>query len=412
MPTVLARRLLLSTAGPASVAAANFFVSVLLLQAVPAADFGLYAFAQVLVTSIGYGVSNATLGSPLMIALNRDETVAERTGESFAFVNALLSGAGALVLFLVLSALGLTPGTAAVFAASALLLWIRWFGRAFGYARHSPVRVMGSDIAYGAFLLVGTSAAWIAGDLDLEVAAIIQLAAAFMGLIAIGGEILGVAVLGVPSGLTAPFRKGFKRHGRHALVGLVSSEATANAHVYIVTFLLGPAAFAPLAAAALFFRPISVILHSLTQLERPALASMLKEGNRRSAWHTVSIIRATALATWAMTTLSTWVIVQWFLNSLVNEPQHAGAIVSAATLWGLIFAVQCLRGPEFALAQADGLFRPLSKTTVRAALITLPLVTLLTYTHGAVASLWGVLVGELVATTGTIILVRRAVVVA
>ncbi|KAK0339369.1 hypothetical protein LTR94_034809, partial [Friedmanniomyces endolithicus] len=47
----------------------------------------------------------------------------------------------------------------------------------------------------------------------------------------------------------------WRDHARWALFGVATTEATANAHAYCVTALMGPDAFAPIAAGALAIRP-------------------------------------------------------------------------------------------------------------------------------------------------------------
>ncbi len=130
------QKFVLSAAGPASMAAASFVASVLLLHAAPGAEFGLYAFVQVLITGIGYSISVAVMGSPLMVALNRSDRAPEGVAESFAFVNSVVSLTGAALLLGGLAVLGVPTPVVIAFAISAFLSWIRWFGRALGYSRH------------------------------------------------------------------------------------------------------------------------------------------------------------------------------------------------------------------------------------------------------------------------------------
>jgi O-antigen/teichoic acid export membrane protein len=403
------QRFALSTAGPASVAAANLLVSILLLAQVPAAEFGLYAFVQVLITSVGFGVSNAIFGSPLMIALNRTGQPAERAIESFARANLIVSTAGATLLALGLLALGAPASTSIAFAVSALQMWIRWFGRSLAYARHQPMAVVASDMSYSIVLLVGMALAWWNGLLKLESVAVVQSIAAVVGLIALGAQTFSLNALKLIDAPTAPFVQGFRQHGRHALLGVLSTEATANAHAYIVTLMLGPAAFAPLAAAALFFRPVPLVLQSMNQFERPMLATMLRDGDHRRAWETVSLIRLSALSAWAASALLAFVVVTWFLADLLHHQQDPSAVTVSAIIWALIFGVQCLRAPESTLVQADGQFRPLSMATVHSGLVTVPVVAVLALTHGAVWSLFGVLIGEIVAALSIIRLARTRV---
>src|SRR5690606_21908036 len=71
----------------------------------------------------------------------------------------------------------------------------------------------------------------------------------------------------------------WRLQSKWALVGVASTEATANSHAWLVTFTAGPASFAPIAAAALLFRPVGLCAMALTQLERPLLAKHTSKGD-------------------------------------------------------------------------------------------------------------------------------------
>ena len=66
---------------------------------------------------------------------------------------------------------------------------------------------------------------------------------------------------------------------RWAVIGVVLTEFTANAHAYIVTFVAGPKAFALLAVGALVMRPASLVLSSLPDIERPRMAQKIGAGD-------------------------------------------------------------------------------------------------------------------------------------
>ena len=48
-----------------------------------------------------------------------------------------------------------------------------------------------------------------------------------------------------------------------ALLGVVTTELSANAHAYLVTLFNGPKSFALIAAGSLFMRPVSLCLTAL-----------------------------------------------------------------------------------------------------------------------------------------------------
>ena len=136
------KRILTAVGGTGSVAAANLMIALLLLNSVSAEHFGVFAFAQVVI-SLGYAISNATLGSPLTVALNREEASHShrQLNESYFRASALLSLAGTAIVFAVVLAFEETASVAALFALAACVQWIRWFGRAHAHASHDHGRV-------------------------------------------------------------------------------------------------------------------------------------------------------------------------------------------------------------------------------------------------------------------------------
>ena len=52
-------------------------------------------------------------------------------------------------------------------------------------------------------------------------------------------------------------------------------EVTTNIHQYLIVLLQGAAALAPVAAAGLFLRPMTLVQTSLAQIERPRLAAVV-----------------------------------------------------------------------------------------------------------------------------------------
>lgn len=193
------------------------------------------------------------------------------------------------------------------------------------------------------------------------------------------------------------------------MVGVVSTEATANAHSYVVTALLGPAAFAPIAAATLLFRPIPLVILSLTQLERPRISQLLRDRRVEAAWRALQPFRWVAFAVWTGNVVLALVVVGFFLELVVRGDYDPQTITVATLFWCLIMGLRCLRGPESALVQANGDFGPLSKVTVVSCLVTLPAVLLLVHLWGAVWSLAGIAGGEVVAALLTTRLARKLV---
>lgn len=390
------RRLALATAGPIGLAAANFALSLILLNYGSPAQFGLFAFIQIII-GFGYGISNALFGSPLMVALNQATEPEPNIAESFFRASFFVSAIASVCVCAIVMASGEPIGTAAVFGLSSWLLWVRWFGRSYANAIHQPGRAAISDATFSIFILAGAVYLVVIDAVSLLNFAVIQAFGSMVATLMFGSRLLQLQAAGALAGPLSPFLSRFRSQGRHALLGVISTEATANAHAYIIALLLGPAAFAPVAAAALIYRPVPLVILSLTQLERPVIARLLSAGNTQSAWSTIRFLRVAVMSVWAGNLLLAWLVVTFALDKIVTGNHDPMTIMIAALFWGGIMGLRCLRSPESALIQANGDFRPLSHVTVISSLITLPTVAALVYTVGAVWSLGGVAVGEIVA---------------
>lgn len=400
------KRILTAVSGTGSMAAANLMIALLLLNSVSAAQFGVFAFAQIVI-SLGYAISNATLGSPLTVAINREEVQHRhrQLNESYFRANALLSLAGSAIVFAVVLAFNETASVAALFALAACVQWIRWFGRAHAHASHDHGRVVLSDATYSVVLVSGAAWIFLFGQPTIGLIAAIQSLAALAGLVLLGRPFLSGQMGGLFSGRITPFLSGFRNHGRHALVGVSTTELTSNAHAYVVTLMLGPAAFSPLAAALLLYRPTPLVLQTMTQVERPRLGHLMREENRSEAARSITRFRWIASGVWLINIAVALVVSLFFLDKIVGETHSPQLIAQAAMFWAIITGLACVRAPASALLQANGDFRALSHATIISSLVTLPTVILLTYALGAVWSLMGVVVGEVVA---AVLLTRMA----
>jgi O-antigen/teichoic acid export membrane protein len=404
----LAQRFLMAISGSAGVALSSFVVAALLLKTIPPAQFGIYSFIQVII-ALGYGISNALFGSPLLVALNRTDYPLAGTAESYFKANFWISLVASFPIWAIVIYLGGSQTISLSFALSAMLMWTRWFGRSYANAIHEPLRAAVSDACYTVIVLVGATLLFGTDILTLKTVPLLQACGAGLSILSLGRKSLVVQFVGIWRGTLTAFRAGFRDQGRHALVGVITTEGTANAHSYMITLLLGPAAFAPLAASLLLFRPVPLVLLSLTQLERPRISRLLRDKQNRAAWHAIRAFRIAALGFWGANILIAYVVVIFFLEIVIRADYNPRIIIQATLFWCVIMGLRCLRGPESALVQANGNFRGLARVTMVSCLVSLPVVFGMVYFIGAVWSLGGVLMGEIVALILIAKLARRAI---
>ena len=340
---------------------ANFALAFALQGAVPKAAFGSYAFALVLV-QFGLSVSNALFAAPLAVVWT-PEARASLIGSFFRATLGLVA-LGAGLLGLGLAAMGLPPGETLLFMALAALLWLRWFFRAVALAEQDFTRPARADLIYGAGVLATGAALFSLSAIRVEGA----LCAMLAGTLA---SMAGLARGKIRWGAAAPFRAAFRTHGGWALVGVITTELTANLHAYVLALWFGPAAFAPVALVSLFFRPLPILMQSLTQIERPVLARCYREGAMADLARGVRGITGVMVVAVIANTALIAALLIW------HGPAFGNGQYADMNLWPILLllaAAQMVRGlrtgPSTA-AQGGGLFRPLAFATIWAAPVTL-----------------------------------------
>lgn len=388
-----------SAAGPFAVAGSTFLVTLLLLNALPAAEFGVFAFLLV-VTNLGSSLSNALVGAPLAVLASG----ADRTGRE-----AVLTVGSGLALVVGLAAAGcallLGAGEAAVpaglFGAAATFRWNR---RGVAFSDLRPELVLRSDLAYAFGLLAPALVALlVAPDLGP-----VMWGFAFAALI---GWAVSASPLGARTGLTLTgYAAVWREKSRWTLLGVVTTDATANAHAYLVTGIAGPAAFALMAAAMLPFRPVGVMSAALVQYERPRLARAIAAGNLELARAKAGGLRLALLSTWFAGSLLAllFLLPQTGLSGLIFPPEYDPVgLALASLLWCSVWLLRALREAPSALLQGAGAFRPLALASCASALVSVLGVLGLLLLSGPLASMFGLIAGELVFLLGTLRLASR-----
>lgn len=284
---------------------------------------------------------------------------------------------------------------------------LRWFGRNVGYALRTPLRVAISDVVYAGVVVSGLGALYAAHRLDGPNGSIVLVVAAFGGVAALGGNFLRPFLEPSKDNLFQAFGGIWRDLARWSVLGVVLTELTANAHVYLVTFAFGPASFALLAVGSLLMRPVLLVLSALPDLERPEMARRIVVGDRDGALQSVKEFRTAAGAVWLATFLLAGAVLMWFPHLVVKHGYEGGQVLVVLLFWGAITAVRVARTPESVLLQAAGAFRSLAAVSCWSSVTSLVATFLLMLSFGPVASLGGVLIGDLVMTALTFSLSRR-----
>ena len=393
--------------GTIASAGAQFLLSLQLLHAVDPAQFGSFAFLLVC-SQLGLGIAVALLCAPYPTLLQRYAGDTSPVMASFFAVNLLLALACALLLGCFAFAL-LSGGLEAVlFAGFAGLAVLRWFGRAHAYGRQQQNRVVFSDLSYGLALLGGIVLIQVLGGASLLAACWALLASAAIGLLALGSDFLRLQFGRVSLQALPAYRQVWEAHSRWSLLGVITTEGTANAHAYIVTLVAGASGFAPLAASALLIRPIALAMNALSDLERSQLARLLATGGARSAvLHALRFFRHALLLVWGACLALALGILLWQPRVLFPPDYGLPVLWTGAMLWFGIALLRSLRMPSSVLLQAAGEFRALALASVASCAISIGTVALLVARGELVTSLLGIALGEAVFALGIWVHAKR-----
>lgn len=387
-------RYALAMVGPIGSAGAQFLLSLVLLRVMDQATFGRFAFLLV-ASQLSWGVWGALLCAPLPILLaGADAAGRARLARALMTVNLLGAGLASVVFVILALAVGEGIAGAALFGCYAAVSLLRWFARAFAYATGAPLRTTASDITYGLVLLAGVALIFARGSGTLALASCALLAGAVAGLLPFGRQYLAEQFARPSLGATRGYGAIWRDHSGWSLLGVVTTEATGNAQAYLVTLLLGPAAFAPVAASALMIRPINVAMNAITDLERAQMARQIAGGRIDGALGAAALFRWVLVATWLATALAILLLLR-FAPRVIFPPRYDLHFLEAGTaLWMAVTVVRLLRMPESVLLQAAGAFRPLALASVWSSGVSVAAVLVLLLAGGPLWSIVGVLLGE------------------
>jgi hypothetical protein len=381
--------------GPMASAAVQFLLSLTLLARLPVAEFGRLSFVFV-VSQFSVGVWSALFTSPLLVlsahVANDATAQAARRELSGLAAAARLALVPAAAGFVGLAwAVGLETVPALLFGVYATLVLQRQFARVSATARGQYSRAMTSDLAYSALLLAGvvTLAALPAAG---ELAALAILA------LAVFGAFVPFLRATRPSASGWSTARGYapvwRRDARWSLLGVVSTEATVNSHSYIVTALLGPTAYAPIAATVLFIRPVTVAVNALVEFERARAAHRIARREFAAIAQARLHLRLLLLAVWIATGVLAGLVIAFAPAQYMVGKFGLATVMTGTILWLGVALARLLHAPEGVILLAAGRFRQLAWisgwTAAVSLLAVLGLVQVLTPVH----SIAGIVLGE------------------
>lgn len=397
LPRILPRllkRYLVPVSGPVSVAASQFLLTLLILRSSAPEQFGQFSLLLV-ATQLAIALGGALFCAPLA-SLMASEIKHERLASSLQFSNLLFSSAIGLgsALFALLMNLSF-PALLGV-GGYAMAAQLRSFGRAQAYAEQAAARSAASDLTYAISLLPFGFLAQQSTRWGLESAFLGMLCATCLAMVSLPKQLFSVPRDPIANLLRVYHFEVWRPHARWSALGVLTTELTANCHVYIVSLASGPASFAPLAASAIFIRPLTVLSNALTEFERAQIADAVRIGDRMRVRNAMYLFRCILWVAWLVTCAGTLSVLYSHPAALFRPGYDLGLISFASALWLIVAAIRNMRMAEGTLLQACGRFDALANASVKACGVSVLAVTFALLIWEPVTSISGLALGEAV----------------
>jgi hypothetical protein len=380
-----------SAAGPVAVSGAHFLASLIFLRSLPTREFGLFSFVMVVVS---FGMSlNASL---ITVPLTRHIVTGAGDTRPVCFqMNWLVCILFAATLFAALLFSGASLRDAGLLALFAGVFTFRWFARCLAFVDGRMAAAIQSDLSYSLLLVGGLAVMALTHQVSFSHGSEMLLLAALAALLPFG---LGffrtqfTAMAGDPRRYWPIFRD----LSRWSLLGVALTEVTVNAHAYLVTFISGASSFALLALGMLLMRPASLMQSALPDLERPAMSRAIAANDMAGLTRVQRHFTWGLVAIWLINVLICAGLLAFFPLLILKKGYALNDVIWVALLSSLIMAIRAWRTPLAVLLQAAGQFKELAGIGTMSGALSVVATLALLLTLGPIASLGGILLGELV----------------
>jgi hypothetical protein len=380
----------LSMLGPVSVAGAHFLASAMLIPHLSAADYGVFAFALVLL-QLANGFSDGLLGTPLAVSHAAE-------GESqvpvFSSVNWLYSlGFSFVAFFILISLTGVeASGTCAIFLA---IMSFRWFGRSLMLVRGHRKKANWSDLSYASMLVGLLAVCYLTHNIyPLIVFAAMIVASAFSVLV-LGGDFVRSQTNSFSFQAIKDFVPIWKTQAGWSILSVIANAATIEAHVFVVTFIAGPAVYAPIAIASLFFRPTLIGMYSIAQVERPKISKNFVQHGESNAKRATLEFLGINVVLWLGNCVAALLIAYYGTRFLDGKSYDIKLVQACVIAIGAVILVRVIRLPLITYLQAVGRFKSIAGITLYTAPVSIALAATGLYIGGALGSLVGLLLADI-----------------
>ena len=163
-----------------------------------------------------------------------------------------------------------------------------------------------------------------------------------------------------------------------------------------MTFISGASSFALLALGMLLMRPASLMQSALPDLERPAMSRAIAAGDMAALARIRRHFTWGLITTWLVNVLLCIAVLAFFPLLVLKKGYGLHDVILVAILSSVVMAVRAWRTPPSVLLQAAGQFKELASIGTLSGALSVMATLALLLTLGPIASLGGILLGELV----------------
>jgi hypothetical protein len=353
-----------------------------LLHSAETQHYALFALSQV-VQGTANGVINALCAAPLLMLLNKTVNTADNGIHRFQAEPSLKCyglvacgiALGAALIQLLLALLLAWPLLSVVaISCCTFLLSVRWYLRAVAQNTQQSLVVF-SDLLLAISQLLGLLVLFLYSRITLFDVSVLLVCSALFSL----WPFWRVATQQLQGSFVwQTFRNGYRDQGKPALSGMISVEMATNFHSYAIVLLAGAAAYAPIAAAAMFLRPMTIVQNSLQQYFRPLLVRHLTSSALISNDVRVMVTHLlyAAVSAWFLNVFVIVLVAIFSISWLWPESTTQVEFFWAIALSSVWYLLRSLRIHTSSFLQAANCFDELAKVTWISSLLLMPLVLL------------------------------------
>lgn len=388
----IVKRFSLGVLGPAFSSAANLLLSLTILISLSSEVFGDFAFFVIL-TAFGFSIINALIGTPLSILINKEY---KEQGSLLYFISGslLLSVGLSIIIFLSIGK-GSVNKEILLYSLASFFMLFRWSARTICHANSLPKNVMLSDFVYSLGIFITALFVYVTDSVTIDKVLMGIIFSSVLSQFFFGGKYIYWLKSGFYTFEPNKLYSSFKVYGRWSFVGVCSTEATTNMHSYIISIFFGAKAFAPIAAAALLYRPVSVVILSLTQMERPILSRLINANCTEKLASRYKNYKRMIQVSFVINLVAVMIFFGFYPTELLSEKYNYNEFILVSMFISIVIILRVLRSCVSGLIQASGELKLLSSVFIKSACIAFIFVPILTFHFGVIGSIYGIIVAEL-----------------